>query len=83
MESKKLSEFTDQELLAEAKKIKTTAIIDAVLIGFLVGVVFYSIVNKSFGILMLIPIYLGYKLINKPKHHKKDVEALLKERNLK
>jgi hypothetical protein len=83
METKKLAELTDQELLSEAKKMKTTAIIDAVIIGFLAGIVAFSIYNKSFGILMLIPIYLGYKIINKPKHNKQEIEALLKERNLK
>lgn len=83
MEPRKLSDLTDQELLAEAKKIKSTAIIDACLIGFLIGVVFYSIINKSFGFLMLIPIFLAYKLINKPKHNKQELETLLKERNLK
>lgn len=83
MEPKKLAELTDRELLNEAKKAKTTAIIDAVLIGFLAGIIVFSIVKKSFGMLMLIPIYLGYKIINKPKHNKQEIEALLKERNLK
>ncbi|TCC89200.1 FUSC family protein [Pedobacter frigiditerrae] len=83
MIKKPLSALTDQELLQEAKKRKSTAIIDAVLIGFLIGVVFYSIVKSSFGFLMLIPIFLAYKLINKPKHDNKELEALLKERNLK
>lgn len=83
MEEKTLSALSNEELLKEAKKLRTTAIVDAVLIGLLAGIVAYSIINKSFGILMLIPIYLGYKLINKPKHQKKEVEALLKERNLK
>ncbi|WP_316767943.1 hypothetical protein [Pedobacter frigiditerrae] len=83
MNQKPLSELTDQELLLEAKKRKSTTIIDAVLIGFLIGVVFYSVVKSSFGFLMLIPIFLAYKLINKPKYDNKELEALLKERNLK
>ncbi|WP_316785224.1 hypothetical protein [Pedobacter frigiditerrae] len=83
MTKKPLSELTDQELLQEAKKRKSTTIIDAALIGFLIGVVFYSVVKSSFGLLMLIPIFLAYKLINKPKYDNKELEALLKERNLK
>jgi len=83
MEPKNLSELTDEELLKEAKKVKTDAIINAVFIGFLVGVIFYSIVNKSVGFLTLIPVYLAYKLLNKPKYNKEELERLLKERNLK
>jgi len=83
MEPKNLSALTDEELLQEAKKIKTDAIINAVCIGFLVGIVFYSVVNKSFGFLTLIPLYFAYKLFNKPKIDSKELEKLLKERNLK
>ena len=83
MELKNLSELTDEQLLQEAKKVKSTAIIDAVFIGFLVGVVFYSVISKSFGFLMLLPIYLAYKLINKPKYKKGELETVLRERNLK
>ena len=83
MEQKNLAELTDQELLQEAKKMKSTAIIDAVLIGFLVGVLVFSIIKKSFGWLSLIPIFMIYKLFTKPKHNKQEIEALLKERNLK
>ena len=83
MTQKPLSELTDQELLQEAKKRKSTTITDAVLIGFLIGVVFYSILKSNFGFLMLIPIFLAYKLINKPKYDNKELENLLKERNLK
>jgi hypothetical protein len=83
MEQKPLSALTDQELLQEAKKRKSAAITNAVLIGFLIGVVFYSIVKSTFGFLMLIPIFLAYKLINKSKYDNKELENLLKERNLK
>lgn len=83
MELKNLSELTDQELLSEAKKIKSAAIIDAILIGFLIGIVFYSTIQKSFGWFTLIPLFLVYKLVKKPKYDKQELEALLKERNLK
>lgn len=79
---KKLSELTDQELLQEAKKIKSASITNAVLVGFLVGIVFYSIMKNSLGFLTLIPLFLSYKLINNSKYNKKELEALLKERNL-
>ena len=83
MKQKELSELTDQELLDEAKKMKSTSITNAVLIGFLIGIIVYSIVKNSLGFLILIPLFFAYKLINNSKHNSKELETLLKERNLK
>jgi len=82
-DKKKLSELTDQELLEEAKKLKSTTIINAVFIGFLIGIVFYSFVNNSLGFLTLIPLFFAYKLIKNSRPTNKEVDSLLKERNLK
>ena len=84
MKQKELTELSDQELLQEAKKMKSTSITNAVLIGFLLGIVFYSVVKNSLGFLTLIPLFLVYKLINnKSKYNNQELENLLKERNLK
>lgn len=83
MKEKKLSELTDQELLQKAKKMKSTSITNAVLIGFFIGIVFYSILKNSLGFLTLIPLFFAYKLINNSKYKNKELENLLKERNLK
>ncbi len=83
MKEKKLSELTDQELLQEAKKMRSTTITNAVLIGFLIGIVFYSVIKNSWGFLTLIPLFLAYKLINNSKYNNKELDDLLKERNLK
>ena len=82
MNKKKLNELTDEELLKEAKKIKSTQVIDATLIGFLIGILIYSITSGNFtyffGIILL---YAVYKLANKDKYKKSEIENLLKERN--
>jgi len=83
MEKKLLSELTDQELLQEAKKRKSTSITNAFLIGFLVGIVVYSVAKNTWGFLTLIPLFLIYKLVNKPKYDDKELENILKERGLK
>ncbi|SNR92322.1 FUSC family protein [Flavobacterium sp. ov086] len=83
MEKKELSQLTDQELLQEAKKMKSTSMINALLIGFLLGVVFYSVVKNTLGFLTLIPLFFAYKLSNNSKYNKVELENLLKERNLK
>jgi hypothetical protein len=83
MEAKKLPELDDEELLLLAKKMKRDTIYNALIIGFLMGIIVFSIFNRTFGLLMIIPIYLVYKLINKPKYDKNELEKLLKERNSK
>ena len=83
MEDKKLTELTNQELLQEAKKTRTAAIINAVFIGFLMGIVFYSAFNNAFGLFLFIPLFFAYKLAKKSPYPNKELEELLKERNLK
>ncbi|MES2520768.1 MAG: FUSC family protein [Bacteroidota bacterium] len=84
MKQKELSEFTDQELLDEAKKMKSFSITNALIIGFLMGIVIYSFAKNNWGMLTLIPLYFVYKIINDPKNKRtKELEHLLKERNLK
>ena len=66
------------------KKKKSTQMIDATLIGILIGILIYSIIagnfNYFFGIILL---YGVYKLLNKDKSKKLEIENLLKKRNLK
>ena len=84
MSKKEVSELTDQELLDEAKELKSFSITNALIIGFLIGIVFYSIAKNTWGMLTLIPLYFVYKLINDPKNKRyKAVKELLQERKLK
>ncbi|WP_031427784.1 hypothetical protein [Flavimarina sp. Hel_I_48] len=79
---KELSEFTDEELLAEAKKMKSSAVTNALFIGFLIGILIYGTVKNSLGLLALLPLFLIYKLIKGSKKNK-PLEEELKARNLK
>jgi len=83
MEQKNLTELTDEALLQEAKKRKSAAITNAILIGFLIGVVFYSVMKNSLGFLALIPLFFIYKLTNNSKYNNQELDNLLKERGLK
>ena len=82
MNQKELSELTDQELLEEAKKMKSTSKINAALVGFFAGIIIYSIIVNSLGFFTLIPLFFIYKLVNNPKNNEA-LEKLLKERKLK
>ncbi len=80
MTPKELSELTDQELLDEAKKVKSNSITNALIIGFLIGIIIYSVVKNSLGFFTLIPLFFIFKVFNK---NNKALEKLLKERKLK
>lgn len=82
MKPKNLAELTDEELLAEAKKMKLLSILNALTIGFLFGMVVYSIVKKSVSLFTLVPLFFGYQLMKHTKKNK-ELKELLKERNLK
>ena len=67
MNQKELSQLTDEELLEAAKNNKPSPIIDAFFIGFLVGIIIYSVAANTWGFLTLIPLYLIYVFLKKPK----------------
>ena len=82
MKENQLAELTDEELLEEAKKTTASPIINAVFIGFVIGIIAYSIWKNSVGLFTLIPLFFLFKLFNNSKRNKA-LEKLLKERNLK
>lgn len=83
MNSEELAQLTNDELLAEAKKMKSFSISNALFIGFLAGIIFYSIAVNRIGWFTLIPLFFIYKLVNdKRNKESKIVLALLKERGL-
>ncbi len=84
MEHKDLNNYTDEALMNEAKQLKSFSIINAVLIGLMVGIVVYSLVMNTWGMLTLIPLYLIYRFTNDPRNKRsKEVEEMMKERGLK
>ena len=70
MTGQKLSESTDQEPLDKAKKSKSTSITNALLIGFMIGIIIYSSVKNSIGFFTLIPLFIVFKLVNNSKNNK-------------
>lgn len=74
MNEKELTQLNDEDLLEVFKKNKPSPIIDAFFIGFLFGIVFYSVVSNSWGFITLIPLIIIYIMLKKPKQY-----AALKE----
>lgn len=82
MDQKDLKSLNDLELLQEAKKMKSTNVMNAFIVGFLAGIIIYSVVYSSWGLVTLVPLFLIYKLVNKPNQYK-ELKELLKEKGLK
>lgn len=60
-------ELMDEELLKDEKKLKNTKISYALLIGFLIGIVIWSVAKNTWGFFTLIPLFFIYKLVNNSK----------------
>ena len=67
MEQKNLSELTNEELLLEAKEMKSFFITNAFISGFLAGILFISVYFSAYNLSLLIPLFLIYKLTNDPR----------------
>ena len=81
MNQEKFSKMSDQELLEVKQNHKPKPLVDAFFIGFLVGIVIYSILISSYGFLTLVPLVLIYVILKKPKDHAA-LEKELEKRNL-
>ncbi|GGB21829.1 MULTISPECIES: hypothetical protein [Mucilaginibacter] len=82
MKQKELAELTNDELLQEARKIKSGKLMDAVIFGFLIGVSVYSVARNGFGLLTFLPlVYIPIAARNRVRN--KEIERLVTERGLK
>lgn len=80
--SKDLTELSDEELLLEGRKIKSSNIMDAMIIGVLICISIYSAFRNGVGLLSFLPfVYLPIAAKNRIRN--RQVEDLLKEKNLK
>ena len=57
--------------------MKSTAIINAVLIVFLIGMLIYSIVKNRLGYITLILLFFVFRLVNNSEYNKNELEAHL------
>ncbi|MDX2071789.1 MAG: FUSC family protein [Haliscomenobacter sp.] len=81
MSQEELSRLSDEELLEAAKANKPSPMIDAFFIGFLAGIIVFSIIASAWGFFTLIPLFLIYLFLKKPKQYE-TLKKELKERNL-
>ena len=81
MNQKELSQITDEELLELVKQNKPSPIFDAFFIGFLVGILVYGAAANAWGFIILLPLFLIYVFLKKPKRYK-SLKNEMEKRNL-
>lgn len=82
MNKQELTNLTDEELLRYAKDNKPSPIMDAFFIGFLVGIVIFSVVSSSWGLVTILPLLMIYIFLKKPKKYQ-EINDELSSRKLK
>ena len=81
MDQKALAQLSDEELLKVAEQNKPSPLVDAFFIGFLIGIILYGVMANAFGFLILIPLFIIYLFLKKPKQYAA-LQQELKNRNL-
>ena len=81
MNREESTHLSDERSLAKAKKDKSDAIMNAAFIGFVIGILVFSIAKNGLGFFTLIPLYFLY--IAFKKRNVKTTEKLTEEQKLK
>ena len=81
MDEQQLSALSDEELRARAKEMKSSETLHAVIIGFLIGIIVFSIVYDAIGVSILISLFLIFKVFHRPERNRA-LKRVLAERGL-
>ncbi|NNT72394.1 FUSC family protein [Flavobacterium sp. IMCC34852] len=85
MNTQNLADLSDLELLEKIKTIKTNKRIDAVIVGFTLGIVIYSAVKNGFGFFTFFPLLITYVIVRNSANNKileQEIQKELKSRNV-
>ena len=81
MEEQELSALSDDELRARARDMKSSEVVHAVLIGFMIGIIIFGIAYNAIALSLLIPLFLIFKVFHKPERNRA-LKKVLAERGL-
>lgn len=85
MNTQSLTELSDSALLKKIKTLKTNKIIDAVIVGFTLGIVVYSAVKNGFGFFTFFPLLITYVIVRNSANNKileQEIQKELQSRNI-
>ncbi len=67
MNNKNTAESLEKKRSDLANHKKSTGILNAFLIGLVIGVIIYGVAKNNLSFFTLIPLFIAYKVFNKPK----------------
>lgn len=82
MKTNKLTDLTDQELILEQKKRKSTSISYSIIIGIMIGVSIYGYIKNGFSFFTVMPIMFFPTFIINWKNYQEAINEV-KSRNIK
>ena len=81
MNEQEFAQLSDEELRAKRKEMKTAEVWHALLIGAMVGIIVYSVVKNTWGLVTLIPLFFIFKVLHQPERNRA-LKKVLAERGL-
>lgn len=81
MTTDELSALSDADLREKAKAMKRSEVLHALVIGLMAGVVIYSVIMNSWGLVTLIPLFFISRLLRQSDEYKA-LKSVLAERKL-
>ena len=81
MEPTKLASLSSDDLAKKLKIIKSDKIINAVIIGFTIGIVCYSAITNGFGFFTFFPLILTYSIWKNSKNNDLLEQEMIRELN--
>lgn len=82
MKTNKLTDLTDQELILEQKKRKSTSISYSIIIGIMIGVSIYGYIKNGFSFFTVMPVMFFPIFIINWKNYQEAINEV-KSRNIK
>lgn len=67
MDQDKPNQPPEEQRMPATSKTKSNAMMNALIIGFMIGVVVWSVAKNTAGLLTLIPLFIIYRLVNSSK----------------
>lgn len=85
MKNKNLNQLHNNELFKQLKKIKNYKLINAVMIGFIIGILFYGTVKNRLGTHTILPLLLlggAAKTYKNNRRAEEEINAEIQSRGL-
>ncbi|MEM1080314.1 MAG: FUSC family protein [Pseudomonadota bacterium] len=81
MNEQELLALSDKELRDRARQMQSSSRWHALMIGFMVGIIIFSVAYNTVGLVTLIPLFFIFRVLHKPERNRV-LKKVLAERGL-